>query len=165
MLNEVDTYFADESKYFWTSSKVPEIAISIFEDLGFTTSYILSCLFFNSNEIMTENPYISTPLVNAETNTEKRETRGRKPKFSSEEERRESILRSKRNYYHRNAELSRLKALRLYYDHKLTQNDLEEDKKERYERKLRELTQRIHIFVNSPAGWVPSPSSSSETSD
>ena len=91
-----------------------------------------------------------TQLVDIETNTEKKETRGRKPKFSSEEERHLSILKSKRDYYRRNADLYKLKALHYYYCNQLKRDDLDENKKEKYEKKLRQIVEKINILVNFP---------------
>lgn len=44
-----------------------------------------------------------------------KQKRTRKSKFNNEEERHQSILESKRRYYQRNAETSKLSSLRCYY--------------------------------------------------
>ena len=67
----------------------------------------------------------------------------RKSKFENEEERRKSVLQSKRNYYHRNEELYKLKSLRTYYVNQLAKTDLNEKKRENYQNKLNEIDVKL----------------------
>ena len=116
-------------------------------------------------ETSTETTPQTTNKTTPQTTTEPtKPKRTRKSKFATEAERHASILRSKRNYYARNAELYRLKSLQVYYTAQLAREDLDENKKDKYERKLRELIDKIHVFVNSPAQSLPSDSSSSSSS-
>ena len=55
----------------------------------------------------------------------------------------ESIKLSKRNYYHRNADIQKLKALRTYYLKRLQNDELDVTTKEKYESKLAELNSKI----------------------
>ena len=74
--------------------------------------------------------------------------RTRKSKFNNEEERHQSILESKRRYYHRNTEISKLTSLRCYYVKRLRQADLKNDVRERYQRKLEEINARLNSSKN-----------------
>ena len=92
---------------------------------------------------MTDMTEKSAQKVDAETNTPAKPKRTRKSKFNNDDERHASLLASKRRYYQRNAELYRLKSLRVYYINQLNAEELSDLKKERYERKLRDLITQI----------------------
>ena len=55
----------------------------------------------------------------------------------------ESIKLSKRQYYHRNSDIQKLKSLRVYYVKQLQKDSLDADVKEKYESKLSELNSKI----------------------
>jgi len=74
--------------------------------------------------------------------------RTRKSKFNNEEERHQSILESKRRYYQRNAETSKLSSLRCYYVKRLSHDNLKNDVRERYQRKLDEINSKLNSSKN-----------------
>ena len=67
----------------------------------------------------------------------------RHSKFENDDERRKSILASKRNYYKRNDELYKLKSLRTYYVKQLDKTDLPEKKRETYQERLNEIETKL----------------------
>ena len=74
--------------------------------------------------------------------------RTRKSKFNNDEERHQSILASKRRYYQRNIEMSKLSSLKCYYVKKLKRDDLNEDVKNRYQQKLNEINLKLNSSKN-----------------
>ena len=72
----------------------------------------------------------------------------RKSKFNNDEERRQAILKSKRDYYHKNSEIYKLKSLKTYYVKQLEKTDLDEKKRENYQNKFDEINEKINKLLS-----------------
>ena len=64
-------------------------------------------------------------------------------KYNTEEDRHKAILEAKRNYYHRNSLIYKLKSSKNYYKKRLNIPELTEDKKNLYLLKINELDNQI----------------------
>lgn len=64
-------------------------------------------------------------------------------KYESENERHDAILKSKRNYYKRNADFFKLNACRKYYVKLLKSDELTNEKRERYQAKLNDIETKM----------------------
>lgn len=64
-------------------------------------------------------------------------------KYNTDEERHEASKKNKRNWYYRNKEQQKLKSLKAYYIKQLSQQNLEEKTKTKYENKLNEINVKL----------------------
>ena len=64
-------------------------------------------------------------------------------RYANDDERTAAILKSKRNYYHRNNDLYKLKSRKRYYITRLSKQDLPEEKRIKYADKLNEIDEQI----------------------
>lgn len=71
-------------------------------------------------------------------------------KYDTEEERHNAILKSKRNFYHRNEEIYKLKSLMRYYVKQLERTDLTEKKRRDYQAKFKELDKEFKKLTMKP---------------
>jgi len=74
--------------------------------------------------------------------------RTRKSKFNNDKESHQSILASKRRYYQRNTEMSKLSSLKCYYVKKVKREDLDEYVKNRYQQKFDEINLKLNSSKN-----------------
>lgn len=70
----------------------------------------------------------------------------RQSKYSSDEDRHEAIKHQKVMWYRRNRDKQKLKSLKSYYQKQLQKQDLKEEIKLRYEKKLNEINIKLDLI-------------------
>ena len=73
----------------------------------------------------------------------------KKNRYTNEEERHDAILKAKRDYYHRNNDLFKLKSRKRYYNIRLGLNTLSDESRTKYESKIHEIDEAIANFKTS----------------
>ena len=98
----------------------------------------------------------TSTATTTEANTTESGRRGRKPKYSTDEERKEARRLRQRNYYNRikdeRRELLNLQALRRYYKKKIRSSDSDDSEKndaEKLTAKLSEIEAKIQAKINT----------------
>ena len=64
-------------------------------------------------------------------------------KYETDEQRHEASKTNKRNWYHRNSDVQKLKSLKAYYIKQLQKTDLKEEVKAKYESKLKAIEDKL----------------------
>ena len=99
-----------------------------------------------SEEVLVDNTEITDENPKTE---ETQELKQKKNKYVNDNERHSAILKSKREYYHRNNDIFKLKSRRRYYNNKLAKENISDELKDKYTAKLTEIEQQINNFNKS----------------
>ena len=87
---------------------------------------------------------INSDTQTTETQPEETKETKTKSKYNNDVERREAILKSKRDYYHRHNDTFKLKSSRRYYQKCLLKPNITDEKKSRYEERLQEIEKQLN---------------------
>ena len=84
-----------------------------------------------------------------QTEQEAEKTKPKRNHYTNDDERHVAILKAKRDYYHRNHDLFKLKSRRRYYNTRINLTDISDEKRNKYNTKITELNDQIKAFNSS----------------
>ena len=90
-----------------------------------------------------DNLEISDEKINSTENEEIKDTKSKKIKYNNQDERHDAILKAKRDYYHRNNDIFKLKSRLRYYNARLQLENINEDQKNKYNTIVADIRQQL----------------------